>query len=97
MMALTEHSQNFASNEFGNWWSRQSGMVDAGRGAAGSTSMAGMNAANNNSNAYIANASNQGTVGLWGAVQQNNMMQGGASNALYGYKNRNTEDDKWWT
>lgn len=83
MMALAEHSQNFASNEFGNWWSRQAGMSDAGRGAAGSTSMAGMNAANNNSAAYMENATNQGNVGMWNAKQQNNMMQGGMSNALY--------------
>ena len=97
MRALVDYSQNFASNEFGNWWSRQSGMSDAGRGAAGSTSMAGMNAANNNSSAYMNNANNQGTIGLWNAKQQNNMMQGGASNALYAYQNRDTTDDKWWT
>jgi hypothetical protein len=97
MRALVDYSQNFASNEFGNWWSRNAGMSDAGRGAAGSTSMAGMNAANNNSSAYMANATNQGNVGMWNANNQNNMVQGGASNLLYAYKNRDTTDEKWWT
>ena len=97
MRELVGYNQNFASNEFGNFWNRNAGMAGAGQAAVGGTAMAGANAANNNSSAYMANASNQGTVGLWGAKQQNNMMQGGMSNALYAYEDRNTEDEKWWT
>ena len=97
MRAMVDYSQNFASNEFGNWWNRNAGMAGSGQAAVGGTSMAGMNAANNNSSAYMNNATNQGNVGMWNAKQQNNMMQGGMSNALYEWKGRDTTDDKWYT
>jgi len=33
--ALGEYGQNFASNEYGNWWDRQSGLADRGMSATG--------------------------------------------------------------
>ena len=83
MRAMMDYGQNFASNEFGNWWNRNAGMAGAGQSAVGGTAMAGMNAANQNSNSYMQNASNQGNIGMWGAQNQNNMLQGGLSNSLY--------------
>ncbi len=97
MRALVDYNQNFASNEFGNWWNRNAGMVNAGAGGVAGTAAAGEGAANRNSSAYMANATNKGNVGMWNANNQNNMVQGGASNALYAWKKRDTTDDKWWT
>lgn len=87
MRALAEYSQNFASNEFGNWWNRQAGLAGVGQAATGSTAAHGANAANNISNAYGNNANNQASIGLWNAQNQNNALQTGLSNWLY---SRNT-------
>lgn len=46
MKALTQYSSNLASGEFGNWFNRQFGISEAGRGAQGTVAHAGSNAAN---------------------------------------------------
>lgn len=86
MRALTEYGQNFASNEFGNWWDRQSGLAGVGQAATGSTAQFGANAANNISNAYMKNANNQSSIGMWNAGNMNNALQTGLSNYLYQQK-----------
>jgi len=83
MRALSEWNQNLASNEFGNWWNRQSGRAGLGQTATQNTSYAGMNAANNISNQYGQIGDNLASIGMWGNNQQTNAMNSGISNWLY--------------
>jgi hypothetical protein len=54
LRALTDFNSNLASTEYGNWWNRQAGLAGIGQSATNATTMAGQNAANNNSNALMA-------------------------------------------
>ena len=88
MRALAEYGQNFASNEFGNWWNRQAGLSGVGQSATGQTAAAGANAANNISGQYGLQGSNLASIGLWNSGNQNNALQSGLSNLLYGLKKK---------
>lgn len=83
MRALAEYSQGVASNEFGNWWNRQSNLAGVGQAATAGTAQAGAQSANNISSAYLNNANNQSSLGLWNANNMNNALQTGLSNYLY--------------
>lgn len=97
MRALNEYSQNFASNEFGNWWNRQAGLSGVGQSATGQTTMAGMNAANNISGQYGMLGDNLASIGLWNAGNQNNALRSGLSNVLYGLDKPSTQGSTWGT
>jgi len=70
MRALTEYNQNAASNEFGQWFNRET--TKAGLGTSGSlaTAQAGANAANNISNSRWRSGENQAGLSLYGAKEQ---------------------------
>ena len=97
MRALVDYNQNFASNEFGNWWGRMSNMSGQGQTATSGTAMAGMNAANNNSSTYMRGAENDASLTAWNAGNTNNMLQGGLSNSLYWAKQKwgQPTDNSW--
>ena len=91
MRALAEYGQNFASNEFGNWYNRQ--LAGAGLGTQGTaqTQQAGQNMANNNSNSMWRGAEDQATIGMFGAQQQAGYMSDGLGalmSGIKGYANR---------
>ena len=83
MRALAEWSQNFASNEFGNWWNRQAGMAGLGQSATTGTAAAGAGTASRIGSHLAGIGDNYGSIGLWDAANQNNAMQSGLSNYLY--------------
>lgn len=60
LKAVTKYAGDTASGEFGNWWNRQSGLVNEGLTAEN----AAAGVANNNTNAIGANATNQGNAAL---------------------------------
>lgn len=83
MRALNEYNQQFASNEYGNWFGQTSSIADRGMGATGSTAQAGANAANANSAAY-ANQGNALANNAWNRHSGiNSSIQGGIGNFLY--------------
>jgi hypothetical protein len=86
MRALNEYNQNFASNEFGNWWNRQAGLSGVGQAATGQTAYAGMNAANNISGQYGMIGDNLSSIGLRASANSSNNLNAGISNLLYGLK-----------
>lgn len=86
MRALAEYSQNIASNEFGNWWNRQSGIAGVGQAATNSTANFGANAANNISNQYRTSGDNAASIGLYNNVSSGNALNAGIGNALYGFE-----------
>lgn len=75
LKGLNDYAQNTASNEFGNWWNRQSGLAGVGQAANTANQNAGQNAANGISNALGVNAQN-----LASSYQQ----QGNAWAGFYG-------------
>jgi hypothetical protein len=60
LRGLNDYAQNTASNEFGNWWNRQSGLAGVGQTANQSNQQAGSAYANNSGNALMNNAQAQG-------------------------------------
>ena len=60
LKALTEFNSNLAAGEFGNWWNRQAGLVDAGQGGTAQTANAGANMANSITNTIGNTAANVG-------------------------------------
>lgn len=52
MTRIQERAEGLAASEFGDWWNRMAGISGVGQAATGSTAQAGMNMANNISNAY---------------------------------------------
>ena len=83
MKALAAFNQNYASNEFGNWWQRQMQKVDVGRGATNSVSAAGQNMANNVSAGYQSLGANTATVRGNQYANMNNALNAGISNILF--------------
>jgi hypothetical protein len=67
LRGLNDYAQNTASNEFGNWWNRQSGLAGVGQTANQSNQQAGSAYANNSGNALMANAQAQGQSAYYGA------------------------------
>lgn len=59
LRGLNDYAQNTASNEFGNWWNRQSGLAGVGQAANNSNANSGSNYANASQNALMQNASLQ--------------------------------------
>lgn len=70
LKALEEFNSGIASGEYGNWWNRQAGLLDAGQGGTAQTAQAGTNAANNISAGYqnIGDARASGLIGQGNAV-----------------------------
>ena len=88
MRALNEYSQNFASNEYGNFFNQNLAAAGLGNSATGATAQAGANSANNISSQYGMLGSDLGSIGLWNAGNQNNALQSGISNLLYSTQKR---------
>lgn len=66
LKALNDYAQGTASNEFSNWWNRQSGLVQTGLTATGDQSVAVAGA--NNARQNEANAITNATVGAGNTV-----------------------------
>ncbi len=90
MKALVDWNQNMATNEFGNWWDRNSGMADRGLAATSGTAGARQNTASGISrNEMIAAGGIADSHSEQGAIM-NNAMVGGVGNYLYG------QERGWW-
>jgi len=89
MRDLAAWSQNFASEEFGNWWNRQAGLAGVGQTAATNTAILGSASAGRMSNIWGQNADDMSSLDLWGSRQNTNAMNAGVSNSLYGMR-------RWW-
>ena len=70
LRGLNDYAQNTASNEFGNWWNRQSGLAGVGQAANQANQQAGSNYANNSGNALMNNANQQGQSAYYQANAQ---------------------------
>jgi hypothetical protein len=70
LRGLNDYAQNTASNEFGNWWNRQSGLAGVGQAANESNQQAGSAYANNSGNALMNNANQQGQSAYYQANAQ---------------------------
>lgn len=83
MQALQERGQNLATEEYGNYMNRLSGLTGMGMSAAGNQASAGANYASGASNALA----NQGNAQAAGAIGQGNALMGGINTGLniYGY------------
>jgi hypothetical protein len=90
MRALVEYNQNFASNEFGNWWNRQAGLSGVGQAATQGTAIAGMNSANQIGSQYGQLGNNLGSINMWHGANMNNALQSGLSNMLYAKERKAT-------
>ena len=83
MQALQERGQNLATEEYGNYMNRLSGLTGMGMSAAGNQASAGANYASGASNALA----NQGNAQAAGYIGQRNALMGGINTGLniYGY------------
>ena len=83
MQALQERGQNLATEEYGNYMNRLSGLTGMGMSAAGNQASAGANYASGASNALA----NQGNAQAAGYIGQSNALMGGINTGLniYGY------------
>ena len=84
MQALQERGQNLATEEYGNYMNRLSGLTGMGMSAAGNQASAGANYASGASNALA----NQGNAQAAGYIGQSNALMGGINTGLniYGYQ-----------
>jgi len=97
MRALVDYSQNYASNDYGNWYDRQLGRAGLGTQGTAYTTQAGMNAANQNTNSIWRSGVNQASIGLYGANQQASHMAdawGSLIGGIKGYAGRNKSIDE---
>jgi len=94
MRALTEYNQNFAKNEFGNWWGRMTSMAGLGGEGQRGTQRAGENATNNITNSRFRSADDRAGLELYGAREQSNYMNDAVGSLLTGAKG---VYDKWRT
>lgn len=82
LKALSDYNQNMAKTSYGDWWNRQAGLAGIGQSATAATSQAGMNAANNSSNALMA-AGDARASGIMGAANGwSNSLNSGVNNYL---------------
>jgi hypothetical protein len=88
MRELVQFNQGLAGQDFNNWWNRQAGLVDAGRGAATSTATAGMNAANAMGNAYMQGGRQIGAARAGEQLNWGNAINSGIQNAMYAWQTR---------
>jgi hypothetical protein len=79
LKGLNDYAQNQASNEYGNWWGQQMGLVGVGQNALGAITGTNSQFANNASDLALAggqtnalNQLNQGAInaGMWGLAGQ---------------------------
>lgn len=84
MQALQERGQNIATEEYGNYMNRLSGLTGMGMSAAGNQASAGANYASGASNALA----NQGNAQAAGYIGQSNALMGGINTGLsiWGYQ-----------
>ncbi len=84
MQALQEDGQNLATEEYGNYMNRLSGLTGMGMSAAGNQASAGANYASGASNALA----NQGNAQAAGYIGQSNALMGGINTGLniWGYQ-----------
>lgn len=78
LKALTEHNQNYASNEYGKHLNRLAGVMQQGQASAAMTATAGNNYATGAGNALA----NYGDAAAAGAIGAGNAIQGGINNGL---------------
>lgn len=78
MQALQERGQNLATEEYGNYMNRLSGLTGMGMSAAGNQASAGANYASGASNALA----NQGNAQAAGYIGQSNALMGGINTGL---------------
>ena len=92
MRALAEYSQDYASNDYGNWYGRQ--LSRAGLGTQGNayTQQGGQNAANQNTNSIWRSGENQAGLGLYGAREQAGFTNDALGTLMGGVKGAY---DKW--
>lgn len=94
LKALAKYNQDYASNEFGNAFNRDStnksriydflsGVTNRGTGAKNTVASTAVGAANNAGNNLIAGANQQGAYQVAGAAGMNNAIQSGIGNYLY--------------
>lgn len=81
MKALADYNQGLASQEYGNYMNRLSGLVNTGTGAAANQATAGQNYATNAGNAYMA----AGQAQSQGYLNQANAVTGAINNGLGAY------------
>jgi len=80
---LNEFNSGLASQEFGNFFERDSRLAGLGGSATNAGVAAGQNSANNISNAFMNNGINQGNARASGIQGVNSAIQGGISNYLF--------------
>ncbi|HSX00807.1 MAG TPA: hypothetical protein VLF67_01075 [Candidatus Saccharimonas sp.] len=64
MKSLNNYAQGQASQEYGNWWNQQAGLVNTGLQAEGLYAGVGTNATNNMQQATMTNGANQGGAAI---------------------------------
>lgn len=103
LKALTDYNSNIASNEYGNWWSRQAGLAGQGQTATQAVDAAGANKANAVGNAlmYQGNARASGIQGQGDAISGMATDLGGIGynwNSLAQSRKSgiNTQQQPWW-
>jgi hypothetical protein len=64
LKALDTFNSGLASQEYGNWWNRQTGLVNTGLQAEGLYAGVGTNATNNMQQATMTNGANQGGAAI---------------------------------
>lgn len=95
LKALAEYNQNYASNEYGNWWNQQQGLANTGANAVAGTASAGQsnvatqttsntNTANRLGDSYYqqGNARASGVMGVTNALSMGLSSYAG-NNSLY--------------
>lgn len=87
LRGLTAFNSGLASSEFGNWWDRQAGLANGGRNAASTVGAAGTNAANNTSNALLAQGDSRAS-GIQGQANAITSAIGGLSSIYGGYNSQ---------
>jgi len=84
MRRLAEFNSGLASGEIQNWFNRQFGVAEAGRGATGSTASAGERHADRFGNIVTGTTSMAANALTRGDAAVNDAVQGGIGNYLYG-------------
>ena len=86
MRALAEYSQNYASNDYGNWYGRQLSRAGLGTQGTAATQRGGENAANNNTNSIWRSGEDRASLGLYGAREQAGYMNDALGTLMGGVK-----------
>lgn len=81
---IERFAEGNAAGEYDSWWNRLAGLAGVGQSAAGSTAQAGMNAANNITNASIAG----GNARASSYANTGSAINSGINNVLFSYLNQ---------